>query len=584
VPNLVAPGFHSLVDSPQFFNAPEGKRDPQAELEATLRAFASEVEETPQRQNPQCGFIARRAWLDEALRFDRRRLPWRACRRFDEWHAALDAKHLTLVFASAYLNNPSSMYGHTLLRIDASDQNERTRLLAYTLNFYANTNETNGVIFALRALWGAYPGSFSILPYYIKVREYNDLENRDLWEYQLDFTQEEVERVVRHAWELQAAYFDYYFFDENCAYHLLRLLQVARPDMDLAGQFRWWAIPTDTVRAVVAYPGLVAKSVYRPANATVIESRLSRMPADDRALTRDLSQERVRPDDAKLRALPPQRAAAVLEAGYDYVNYRRATGKHDVDDPAAYARELLLARSRVDAPPQTPVIADAPTRPELGHGSSRVSLGAGRLGESDFAELRLRGAYHDLLDADPGYSPGAQIEFFNAAFRHYSEGRGEVESFVPIDIISLSPRDDFFGSISWKIAAGWWRQFANDGSRPLSTNVEGGAGLAWALPHGATLYGFVDSGLRVHPHLDDGYQVGAGATLGALVDPAPAWRLHGYVRGMSYFLGEHDRPAAVGLEQRLRLSRDVALRLDLARRREGGTSFNTGSLSLLLYF
>jgi hypothetical protein len=584
VPNLVAPGFHSLVDSPEFFNAAAGKNDPQAELEGTLLAFGSELEETPQRQNPQCAFIARRAWLDEQLHFDRRRLQWRECKRFDEWHAALDAKHLTLVFAAAYLNNPSSMYGHTLLRVDASDQNERTRLLAYTLNFYANTNETNGVIFALRALWGAYPGSFSILPYYIKVREYNDMENRDLWEYELNFTPEEVERIVRHAWELQAAYFDYYFFDENCAYHLLGLLQVARPELDLAGPFRWWAIPSDTIRAVVAYPGLVAKSVYRPANATVIERRLSLMSADERTLARDLSQQRARAGDPRMRALPPERAAAVLEASYDYVNYRRATGKHDLDAPAAYARELLLARSRVDAPPQTPVIPDAETRPELGHGSSRVTLGAGRLGASGFAELRARGAYHDLLDPDPGYSPGAQIEFFNAALRHYSEGRSEVESFIPIDIVSLSPRDDFFGSVSWKIAAGWWRQFANDGSRPLSTNVEGGAGLAWALRRGSTLYAFLDSGLRAHPHLDDGYQLGAGATLGALVDAAPAWRLHAYVRGMSYFLGERDRPASLGLEQRLRLSRDVGLRLDLSRRREGGTSFNAGSLSLLLYF
>jgi len=583
VPNLVAPGFHSLVDSPGFFNSPAGKNDPQAELEATLRSFASDVEETKEQQNPQCAFIARRAWLDQELGFDPR-LPRRECARFAEWHKALDAKRLTLVFAAAYLNNPSSMYGHTLLRIDASDQNERTRLLAYTLNFYANTNETNGVIFALRALWGAYPGSFSILPYYIKVREYNDMENRDLWEYELNFTPEEVERVVLHTWELQAAYFDYFFFDENCAYHLLRLLQVARPDLDLAGPFRWWAIPSDTVRSVVAYPGLVAKSVYRPANATIIESRLSVMSAEERSLARDLSLHRIGPDDARLQALPAERAAKVLEKSYDYVNYRRAGGKQDVPDPAGYARELLLARSKVDAPPQTPVIPDSPTRPELGHGSSRVTLGAGRLGESDFGELRLRGAYHDLLDADPGYVPGAQIEFFNAAFRHYSEGRTEVESFIPIDIISLSPRDDFFGSLSWKIAAGWWRQFANDGSRPLSTNVEGGAGFAWALRRGATLYAFVDGSLRVHPQLEDGYALGAGASAGLLFDPAAAWRLHAYVRGMNTVLGEDDRPAAVGLDQRLRLSRDVALRLDLARKREGGMSFNTGTLSLLLYF
>ncbi|HWV92390.1 MAG TPA: hypothetical protein VNZ59_20120, partial [Burkholderiales bacterium] len=39
VPNLVAPGVHSQIDSPAFFNAPGGKQDPRTELEATLRSF-----------------------------------------------------------------------------------------------------------------------------------------------------------------------------------------------------------------------------------------------------------------------------------------------------------------------------------------------------------------------------------------------------------------------------------------------------------------------------------------------------------------------------------------------------------------
>ena len=244
-------------------------------MDATLASFYSQVAETPERQNPQCRFIARRAWLDAELHFDRARLPWRDCPRYEEWHAAMNAATLTLVFASAYLNNPSSMYGHTLLRVDARDQNDRTRLLAYTINFAADTNETNGLTFAVKGLLGGYAGTFSVLPYYIKVREYNDMENRDLWEYELALTPEEVERVLRHAWELLSAYFQYFFFDENCSYHLLGLLQVARPELELTPPFRWWALPTDTVRAITKSPGLVARTVYRPANATIIAARLN---------------------------------------------------------------------------------------------------------------------------------------------------------------------------------------------------------------------------------------------------------------------------------------------------------------------
>ena len=70
-------------------------------------------------------------------------------------------------------------------------------------------------------------------------------------------------------------------------------------------------------------------------------------------------------------------------------------------------------------------------------------------------ELRPEGtvAKSATVQNEGGKQVSREIEFFNLAVRHYSEGRTEVESFSPIDIISLSPRDEFFGSVSWKTSA-----------------------------------------------------------------------------------------------------------------------------------
>lgn len=582
VPNIGARGVHSLVDSPEFFHAPGGKTDPQAELEATLASFFyGEIPETSGRQSPQCAFVARRAWLDEQLGFDQKRLPRQECKRYREWREALNAKGLTLVFSSAYVNNPSSMYGHTLLRVDARDQDERTRLLAYTINFAANTDETNGLIFAVKGLLGGYAGTFSMLPYYLKVREYSDMENRDLWEYELNLSEKEVDRVLAHAWELLPAYWAYYFFDENCSYHLLRLIQVARPELDLASPFRWWALPTDTVRAVTAEPGLTARATYRPAAATLIARRLAAMSAGERGLTKELSLRSIGANDARLSALPAHRAAAVLETGHDYVEYRRIIGKPDVPDPRALARELLVARSKVEAPSQAPALRPPP-RPDEGHASSRFAIGVGTEAGRDFGELRLRPTYHDILDPDEGYVPGAQTEFFHFAFRHYRDRSTQLESLVPIDILSLSPRDEFFQSWSWKASAGWRRSLAHDGTRPLQFAADGGAGAAWGSGR-RMAYAMLDAGLRLHSRLDDGHAVGAGASTGVLFDAGSRLRVHGYARVMRQFLGENDTPGAIGLESRFSLSRDLALRFDLARQREAGRSFDYGSLSLMVY-
>jgi uncharacterized protein DUF4105 len=585
VPNAVAPGWHSLVDSPQFFNAADGKLDPRSELEATLASFYSGIEETPERQHPQCAFIARRAWLDRELGFDWNRMPRRECKRYRDWHAALNPKGLTLVFASAYLNNPGSMYGHTLLRIDAQDQNERTRLLAYTVNFAAATSETNGLAFAVNGLLGGYAGTFSVLPYYLKVREYSDMENRDLWEYELNLSPDDMERVLMHAWELLPAYFQYFFFDENCSYHLLGLLQVARPELELTAPFRLWALPSDTVRALTRQPGLVTRTVYRPANATIIGQRLNRMSGEERTIAKELSLRKASATDPRLRALPADRAAAVIETSHDYVNYRRATGEKDVAEPGGLARELLVARSRLDAPAQAADVPEPRVRPDQGHGSSRIVLGAGRHAGRDYQEVEARATYHDILDAGEGYPPGAQIEFFKLALRHDRSGATRVERFTPLEIASLSPRDEFFHSGSWRIEAGWKRAFVRDGAEPLIAGVEGGAGGAWSgLGGRATAYAMAEAAGRLHSDLEKGYSAGAGTRAGALIDATPRWRLHGHLQGLKYFLGERDTARSVGLQQRIAVDRDLALRLDLSRKSESGRTFNDGSLSVMLYF
>jgi hypothetical protein len=587
VPNLIAPGLHSLVDSPDFFNAPGGKHDPAAELDATLRAFFSPAPDGDERQHPQCRFPARHAWLEAELGFERARMPRPECRRYREWRAALDAKQLTLVFASAYLNNPGSMYGHTLLRIDGAGQDERTRLLAYSLSFAADTDETNGVVFAVKGLLGGYAGVYSMLPYYVKVREYGDLENRDLWEYELDLSAEEVERVLRHAWELLPAYYAYYFFDENCSYHLLGLLQVARPDLELTAPFRLWALPVDTVRALTGQPGLVKRIVYRPATSTLIAGRLARMQPEERRMARDVGQGTLSAHDAALRALPAERAAAVLEAGYDYLNYRRTTGVNEAPDGAGLARELLVARSEIAAPSQAPRLEPG-VRPDQGHRTSRFSAGAGRRDARDFVELGLRPTYHDVLDDDAGYPGGAQIEFFHLRARRY-EGNAagddwRIESFIPVDIFSLSARDEFFQPKSWRVAAGWQRTLARSGAEPLAAALDGGLGGAWDLRRGVRVYASAEGAARAHDAFDSGYTLAAGARIGALVDFGPRWRAHVYARQLGSFAGERADPGALVLEQRLALTRDVALRLELGYHDEAGRSFGAGALHLQLYY
>lgn len=248
-PNLIAGGVAGLVDYPDFYYAENGKTDPDAELVATLDAFARPVSGANADEHPQCRSVSRYRWLKSNLRFDPARLPEHPCPAFETWYGAINPGQVTFIFPAAYLNNPSSMFGHTLIRVDPPDQDTDARLTSYTIHFAADHQGEQGALFALKGLAGGYRGYFSLLPYYEKVTQYSDIENRDIWEYALNLKPGEIEIMLQNLWELDQQPIDYYFFTTNCSYVLVSLLNVARPDLELTHRFPLYAVPVDTVRA-----------------------------------------------------------------------------------------------------------------------------------------------------------------------------------------------------------------------------------------------------------------------------------------------------------------------------------------------
>ena len=142
------------------------------------------------------------------------------------------------------------------------DKDLSTPLLSYVLNYSAKIGKENPLSYAYKGILGGYRGYYSIEPYYKKLKEYLALEQRDIWEYTLNLSQEEIDKMVRHIFEIRHFYSDYFFISKNCSYNLLWLIEVAKDDVNLVDKFEHKAIPLDTIRAVVL-ENLVKKSSYR---------------------------------------------------------------------------------------------------------------------------------------------------------------------------------------------------------------------------------------------------------------------------------------------------------------------------------
>jgi len=510
----VGGGLESEVDGADFFAAPGGKRDPEAELAATLAAFFAPLKDDPNVQHPQCRFVARYAWLNEHLGFDPKRLAPQVCDRFRRWVGAIRPDTVVLVFPSAYLNSPPSMFGHTLYRLDRADQPE---LLDYALNYAAQVPPDPGPFYAAKGLFGAYPGKFTIVPYYAKVQNYAEIENRDLWEYDLALTPEQIDRLLMHAWELGPTYFDYFFVKENCSYHLLSLLEAARPDLDLTGRFHLWTVPADTLRAVTSVPGLVTGVRYRPSRASVIRAEQAALSKPRVALARGVALGRIDPNGDGVAALPPEPRARVLDLAHDYVLHREADADAPDSELTALGQAVLVARAQVDVVGERPDVPVPDTPPHEGHGTQRFSMAGGSRDGSAFVQAAYRAAHHDLLDPSPGYDPDGQVEVLSLEARAYTdEGRAALHRVTFLDILSLAPWDGFFRSKSWRVTADWRARRTGECGACGAFGIRPGAGIAGALGPGAAnvAYAFADLDAAYGRRYDHHHAIGPAAEAG----------------------------------------------------------------------
>ena len=548
-------GWRSYVSDRKFFLAPDGNEHPDHELAATVQALYAPA--SLGEQHAQCVYPARTRWLKAQLNLSD--LPAPDCAEFKKWFKDVSPHSAVMIFPAAYLNSPSSMFGHTLLRIDQADvQADKTSLLSYAINFGAYIEGSdNSILYAWKGLMGGYPGLFALVPYQEKLSEYRSLENRDLWEYRLNLTQAETARMVEHVWELKQIQFDYFFFDENCSYRLLELLQVARPSLRLTEQFPLTAIPTDTVKAVKE-AGLVESIEYRPSRERELLSRAQPLSSDEQQWVLNVSADQQVLQEPTFKALPRDRQALIIDAAYRLERYR-ANGQERDPQRAQRSFELLRAINKNPAPElQIP----QPGLPEDGHESRTWQAGIGTRGDRAFGEYGLRMAYHDLNDNAESFPLGAQIEILQMKLRQYEGNQWQFQQLDLATIRSLTPRNELLQPLSWQVTGGLERVPGKHDDETLVSHVNGGGGGTWAL--GDDVLGFALGTVRVEHNNDFAEFVSpAGGFNTGVLWKNPLGNLSLEAKGDYFFNGEVRR--SLSLNQQWELSRNLGLRLSAQR-------------------
>lgn len=546
-------GYSSRVVSEAFFLSPTGRTDPESELQATIAALRSPEGRKvgALKQSPECAFPARRAWLLSKGVF----LPeaMEACKDRDEWKEGLGATGATLVFSSAYPNNPASMFGHSLLMLNHASGEP---ILNYGVNYEARVDAAdNSVLYGLKGLLGLYPGEYSIAPYYTKINEYNYSESRDLWEYELNLSQAEVRTLVDHLWELfSQGGFRYYFLDDNCSFQLMTLLEVAKPDWRLTHGYGPFTLPLDTVKKVASHPGAIRGEKLRPSLYRRLSDGLLALSSEQKA-----QREKLLSGELEVNSIGDMK---VIESALTYLDYLRRREKGLDARHEKLLGALLLHRSKFAASPgEKEAAIVAKESPLRSHGSHLVYPGLLFRGSNARLSVGGRITLHDLIDPGAGFASGFSIDFAKLRLSYgLSEGdrRLRLDEFQLIDILSLYPVNSVDTQISWTLRAGTGARLDFDNGDSLGTRVEGGPGLALAFAEKENwlyalglLYGEqmpnVGKKIRAGAGAEAGFKAGLGGSLQVKAGSAYRLELNRPFDRAGFF--EHTAQAALTLGQ-----------------------------------
>jgi hypothetical protein len=447
--------LESEVDSVGFCISPIGKKSPEAEFEAMITGLNSD-----KGQSVVCKFPLRYQWLKKNVA-NHWNFTTKECDIYQSFVGKLVAKNLSLVFSSFYVNNPGSTFGHTFLRVGRYRDFRHNELLDYAINFSAQDSKDHVFFYMVKGLSGFYPGKFSVAPYYYKIREYNDHEFRDIWDYDLGLNQEQIDRVIDHVWEMADVHFDYYYFTENCSYHVLGLLNVAYDDVDLLkGLSPIYVLPIDTVKEMKKLKLITDRKVRVSAYGKLLKETEG---LSDKKLEIVKSMAQNPHLSQQLPAgLSDKESADLLDASLSAIDYLKADKILLNEKIATEEREkLLLLRA------ENPHISEDLTfdlskmkAPDESHHSSRLGFFAGdRYHQGRFSGLEWRAAQHDLLDPSAGQLKHSQVIIFDIKFRYqevdFKSQHLVMDRFRMIDLKKYQPSDFWNSSISFDLGIGF---------------------------------------------------------------------------------------------------------------------------------
>lgn len=496
-------GHESAVVSPDYFLAKNGRYDPQAELMATIDAFYK-AEVVHDRSDPRCIFPARYFWLSKFIDIPVRNLREETCMTPERWRAFDHIKSISLMMVSGYWGNPASTFGHAFLRMNVKTVEDPHDLFDLTINYGAVTpDHENPFVYAMKGLFGGYAGVFSDQYFYTQDLTYTRTEFRDIWDFQLNLTEDERTLLIYHVWEITGKKFKYYFLTQNCAYRLAALIDLPISD-DVISRLRPWYIPEelfirlksiDEARIKKTGKPLIESVNYIPSTKRSLFYEIKRLSINEIRVFNKIVYYNFVGMPSYLNQLETGSQIKVLNALLAYQKYRIiADGKKVTEQTQQIKDQILLARLQLPARKEPSLNIPKLDPPSDGSPPTalRLAVGMGREGDAylrtSFSPFKKEFIGQNSLEGDEFAIADMHIGFLHEQHKVF------VDQFDLIRIINLEtmPVDVIQdGKISWEMRIGVDR-VEKDNRDYHDVLASAGVGKAYQLNNYFIVYAMLD--------------------------------------------------------------------------------------------
>lgn len=452
-------GYESEVDSKNYFFAQNGKHSPESELKASIVALSSPLDSVEDvNKHPRCQFPGRFLYLKKknliSLNAD-----FSMCEEYKTYQKKIDINSLSIIFSSYYINRPASAFGHTFLKIDSSARKDND-LFSYGVDYSAQVTSSNPFIYGVYGIFGGFFGRFTSMPYFLKLREYNDLESRDLYEFKLNLSEEEIKFAEAHLWDMNNALFHYYYLTENCSYHVLRFIDAISPHHDLMPTFYSATIPVDTLYALLENKKIIKEVTLRPS----LQKRLNDLIENSNSHQNKLIRTALKDENLSSlssSSLSEKEKAESLDILAQFIDYKYSNEilLKSKDEEAVkvqdFKREILISRSQIDVDALTFQNKYKIEKIDLGHKARRATLSS--LSRQDGVKginFQNRVALHEITDRAGDIFSNFSLEMGKVDIDFYDKENIQVNKLELASVLALRPWTILEKTFSWNFSVG----------------------------------------------------------------------------------------------------------------------------------